>query len=100
MNLYSIPEVAKHVKQRVTQTTVPTRSQENFYLPLWALSFAKTAKNGQYPAGVNMQKHFDNIVDKTYESEREALDLKWTTVKPSCTIPSFSSGFVEPSSLL
>lgn len=78
-DVFSMPEVATHVSSNFGPVlkTVPASQRLNAYVHPWHLSLDENAKAGKYPSMYQIRCHFGSVVWKTYQSEREALEIKF-----------------------
>lgn len=76
-DLFSIPEVAKHLPQwGPVLKSVPATQRLNVYLHPWHLSLGEGAKAGRYPSMHQTKAHMPSVVWKNYQAAREALEIK------------------------
>ncbi len=95
-DIFAIPEVASRVPQGAGPVlkTIPASKRPNVYLNPWDLSLGENAKAGKYPSMHQMRLHYPSIVWKTYQSHREALEIKFD--QPSGTnIDFFSVRYID-----
>lgn len=97
--IFCIPEVAKHIPAGLGPVlrSVPTTQRLNCYLHPWHLDLSEGAKygaTGKYPSMVQVRTHLPSIVWKTYQSEREALDIKFD-MPPGDDIEYFTVKFID-----
>lgn len=103
LDLYSLPEVAqltaKHSACTVL-THVPVSTRKGVYLHPWQLDMSEEAKfgsPGKFPSNVGIRNHFASVVQRGYESEKEALEIKFPSNLhgSGLEIPMFSTGFID-----
>ena len=76
-DMFSIPEVAKHLPQwGPVLKSVPASQRLNVYLHPWHLSLGEGAKAGRYPSMHQTKAHMPSVVWKNYQAAREALEIK------------------------
>ena len=59
--------------------SVPTGARKNVYVHPWQLDISENAKFGKYPSMVQVKTHFPSVIARGYESEKEALEIKFTS---------------------
>lgn len=77
---------------------VPASTRKNVYLHPWHLSMSQGAKygtNGKWPSTVAIRAHFPLIVGRGYESEREALEIKFEPGLEGKEIQLFQTGYID-----
>ena len=91
--------VARHLDMHEVIKSPPGTSRKNFYVSPWQLDFAEDAKfgpGGRFPSNCQFLAHFPSVIQFGFQSEREALEVKFTKVPPtSKQIPAFSIGYVD-----
>ena len=61
----------------VIPTLVPVATRRNMYLHPYHFSMEESAKYGRWPSNVQVKVHFHSIVMRGYESEKEAIEVKF-----------------------
>ena len=78
---------------------IPAATRKNMYVTPWMLDFSETSKFagvGRYPSILQFRHHFPSIVMSTYQSEKEALEVKFTQAAAGVSaVQPFSIGFVD-----
>ena len=99
-DFFSLREVAERlpVPSPPTLSSCPNTTKKNVYLHPWHLDMSNAAKygiNGKWPSNVAIRTHLPSIIKNTYQSEREALEIKFPPEHHGKTIPLFSVQFVD-----
>ena len=78
-DIFQIPNVIGHIQSQLGPVlkSVPANSRQNVYLHPWHLSLAESAKAGRYPSMHQTRAHFPSILFKTFQSAREAIEIKF-----------------------
>jgi hypothetical protein len=92
--------VARELEEiAVPLKNIPGASRKNMFLCPWMLDFSETGKFdglGRYPSTLQFRAHFPSIVNSNYQSEKEALEVKFTKVNSqTSTVEPFSIGYVD-----
>lgn len=103
LDLYSLPEVAKLTAKQsacTVLTHVPVSTRKGVYLHPWQLDMSEEAKfgsPGKFPSNVGIRNHFASVVHRGYESDKEALEIKFppNLHGSGLEIPMFSTGFID-----
>lgn len=86
LDFFALPEVAQclatraQIPQGQVMSNVPVTTRKNVYIHPWQLDMSEEAKygvNGKWPSNVAIRAHFSSVVHKGFESEREALEVKF-----------------------
>ena len=99
-DFWSEPAVAKQVAARapvgaVVPTLVPVATRRNMYLHPYHFSMEESAKYGRWPSNVQVKLHFHSIVMRGYESEKEAIEVKFDQGLLGKDIPIFGTEFID-----
>ena len=105
LDFFSVPAVAQRVASKAPQgpqvlTNVPVTTRKNVYIHPWHLDMSEEAKfgpGGKWPSTVAIRSHFPSIVQRGYESEREAIEIKFGQSLHSSgkELPLFSVQFID-----
>ena len=92
--------VARELEEiSVPLKNIPGASRKNMFLCPWMLDCSETGKFdglGRYPSTLQFRAHFPSIVNSNYQSEKEALEVKFTKVNSqTSTVEPFSIGYVD-----
>ena len=84
LDFFSLTEVADALATRGpcpgVMNLVPVSTRKNVYVHPHHLSMNESAKYGavgKFPSNVAIRAHFSSIVQRGYEAEREALEIKF-----------------------
>lgn len=82
LDLFALDEIAAVTAKASEQvlTAVPVVTRKGIYLNPWQLDMSEEAKfgaQGKWPSNVGIRTHFASIVQRGYESSREALEIKF-----------------------
>lgn len=83
LNYLSMDCVARELCRENIETlaNIPAASRKNMYITPWMLDFSETSKYdgmGRYPSTLQFRAHFPSVVHSGYQSEKEALEVKFT----------------------
>lgn len=79
----------------VIPTLVPVATRRNMYLHPYHFSMEESAKYGRWPSNVQVKLHFHSIVMRGYESEKEAIEVKFDQGLLGKDIPIFGTEFID-----
>ena len=78
---------------------IPGASRKNVYVCPWMLDFSETSKYhglGRFPSTLQFRSHFPSVVNSGYQSEKEALEIKFTKASSQVTtVEPFTVGYVD-----
>ena len=102
-DFWSEPTVAQRVAQKApcgatVPGLVPVATRKNLYLHPYHFSMDEGAKYGQqgrWPSNVQVKIHFPSVVFRGYESEKEAIEIKYPRALHGKDIPIFSTEFID-----
>lgn len=102
LDLFALEEIA-NVTSKASETalkTVPVVTRKGIYLNPWQLDMSEEAKygvNGKWPSNVAVRTHFASVVQRGYESSREALEIKFPMELHGTgkDVPMFSVQFID-----
>lgn len=85
LDFFAVPQVAERIASKGPPApqmliNVPGSTRKNVYIHPFHLDLSDTAKygiGGKWPSNVQIKAHFPSIVSRGYESEREALEIKF-----------------------
>ena len=85
LDFFALPQVAERIASKGPPApqmliNVPGSTRKNVYIHPFHLDLSDTAKygiGGKWPSNVQIKAHFPSIVSRGYESEREALEIKF-----------------------
>ena len=92
--------VANHLEENVQPLkNIPGASRKNVYVCPWMLDFSETSKYnglGRFPSTIQFRAHFPSIVNSGYQSEKEALEIKFVKASSQVTtVEPFTVGYVD-----
>ena len=101
----ALPEVAKRVASKGPHgpqvlNNIPVSTRKNVYIHPWHLDMSEEAKYGQggkWPSTVAIRAHFPSVVQRGYESEKEAIEIKFPSDlhMTGGTLPMFSIQYID-----
>ena len=100
LDFFTLPEVCarlSHYNHTVLKD-VPVATRKNIYIHPWHLDMGESAKfgvNGKWPSNVAIRTHFPSVVDRGYESEKEALELKFGPESHGKPLDMFVAGYID-----
>ena len=103
LDYFALPEVAKITAKHSGNTVlthVPVTTRKGIYVHPWQLDLSEEAKfgvGGKWPSNVGVRSHFGSLVQRGYESDREALEIKFpqSLHGGGGEIPMFSIQFID-----
>lgn len=100
LDFFSLPEVASRLPtpSGPVLTHSPVSTRKNFYVHPYDLDMTNSAKygvNGKWPSTVAVRTHFPSLVHRNYESEKEALELKFKPESHGQKLELFSAGYID-----
>lgn len=102
LDLFALPEVADVTsKDNVSVLKhVPVATRKGVFINPWQLDMSEEAKFGQsgkWPSNVAIRSHFASIVQRGYESDREAIEIKFPSdlYGSGKEIPLFSIQYID-----
>ena len=102
MDFFALPEVASRVAASggalPVLTTAPVSNRKNVYMHPYSFSMDESAKfgaEGKWPSNVQVRSHFGSVVSRGYESEKEAIEVKFSPSLRGKELPLFSTGFID-----
>ena len=94
--------VATHLEENVQPLkNIPGASRKNVYVCPWMLDFSETSKYhglGRFPSTIQFRAHFPSVVNSGYQSEKEALEIKFmkaSSQETTSTVEPFTVGYVD-----
>ena len=103
-DVFALPPIAKHISPNHNLLkSVPMTSLKGAYVDITTLSFAESAKYGEFgrwPATHQYRAHFESFTHKGFEDHRECLEVKFLTMGAGdkgalYEIQPFSIGYVD-----
>ena len=104
LDYFALPAVADCLASKGAAppvlSCVPMVTRKNTYLHPYHLSMSESAKYGavgKFPSNVQIRAHFSSVVQRTYESEREALEIKFPAelLGSGKTLPLFAVEYID-----
>ena len=101
LDFFASPQVAQRLMQRERANVlshIPVKSRQNVYLHPWHLSMDETAKYGaagKWPSTVAIRTHFPSVVRRGFESEKEALEVKYPEELYGKDMDCFCSQYID-----
>lgn len=84
LDYFALPEVAQCLASKpapsAVMTIIPVSSRSNTYLHPYHLSMDESAKYGvvgKFPSNVAIKAHFPSVVERGYEADKEAIEIKF-----------------------
>ena len=100
LDFFALPGVGSRLSSKpgTVLTNVPVTTRKNVYLHPYHLSMDESAKYGQqgrWPSNVAIRTHFSSIVNRGYEAEKEALEVRFPVELYGQPLPMFSTEFID-----
>ena len=101
MDFFAAAPVAERLMQQERGSVlshVPVKSRQNVYLHPWHLSMDESAKYGaagKWPSTVAIRTHFPSVVRRGFESEKEALEVKYPEELHGQEMTFFCSEYID-----
>ena len=103
LDYWAEPEVAKRCSAKAplgasVPALVPVTTRKNLYLHPFHFSMDESAKygmQGRWPSNVQVRLHFSSIVMRGYESEKEAIEIKYHRSLMGKDLQIFTTEFID-----
>lgn len=103
LDYWAEPEIAKRCSAKAppgvsVASLVPVTTRKNLYLHPFHFSMDESAKyglQGRWPSNVQIRIHFSSVVMRGFESEKEAIEIKYPKSMLGKDIEIFKTEFID-----